>query len=64
MQVSVLVNDRRDPGVHDAKFDRSNLASGVYFYRLHVRPLDSAKGRDSKSGAGEFVQSKKLILLK
>ena len=45
-EVSVLVNERRDAGVHEVKFDGSNLASGVYFYRLK---------------AGEFVQTKKLL---
>jgi hypothetical protein len=48
-EVSVLVNERRDAGVHEVRFDGSNLASGVYFYRLQ---------------AGDFVQSKSLILLK
>jgi hypothetical protein len=48
-EVSVLVNDRKNAGVHEVKFDGSNLASGVYFYRLT---------------AGDFVQSKKLLLLK
>ena len=48
-EVSVLVNERRNAGVHEVKFDGSNLASGVYFYRLT---------------AGDFVQSKKLVLVK
>ena len=48
-EVSVLVNERRDAGVYEARFDGSNLASGVYFYRLQ---------------AGEFVATKRLILLK
>jgi hypothetical protein len=48
-EVAVLVNERRDSGAHEVKFDGSNLASGVYFYRLE---------------AGDFVQSKKLVLLK
>jgi hypothetical protein len=48
-EVSVLVNERRVAGVYQVKFDGSNLASGVYFYRLQ---------------AGDFVQTKRLLLLK
>ena len=48
-EVCVLVNDRGDAGVHEVKFDGSNLASGVYFYRLQ---------------AGDFVATKRLLLVK
>jgi hypothetical protein len=48
-EVSVLVNERRVAGVYQVKFDGSNLARGVYFYRLQ---------------AGDFVQTKRLLLLK
>jgi photosystem II stability/assembly factor-like uncharacterized protein len=48
-EASVLANERRDAGVHELTFDGSNLASGVYFYRLQ---------------AGDFVQAKTFILLK
>jgi hypothetical protein len=48
-EVSVLVNERREAGVHEVKFDGSNLASGVYFYRLQD---------------GDFVATKRLLLLK
>jgi photosystem II stability/assembly factor-like uncharacterized protein len=48
-EVSVLVNEKREAGVHEVKCDGANLASGVYFYRLQ---------------AGDFVQSKKLIIVK
>jgi hypothetical protein len=48
-QVSVLVNERKTPGSYEVKFDGSNLASGVYFYRLQ---------------AGDYVATKKLLLMK
>jgi pimeloyl-ACP methyl ester carboxylesterase len=48
-QVCVLVNERREAGVHEVKFDGSGLSSGVYFYRLQ---------------AGDFVQTKELAILK
>ena len=48
-EVSVLVNDVRYGGVHELRFDGSTLASGVYFYQLQ---------------AGDFVATKRLILLK
>ena len=48
-QVSVLVNEMRDAGVHEVTLDGANLASGVYFYRIQ---------------AGDFVQSKRLIVVK
>ena len=62
--VATLVNEVKEPGAYTVEFDGSNLASGVYLYRLQVRPLDSAIGRDSKSGAGDFVQTRKLLLLR
>jgi hypothetical protein len=48
-QVSVLVDGKMETGVHEVKFDGSNLASGVYFYRLQ---------------AGDFTRTKRLLLLK
>jgi hypothetical protein len=46
--VTTLVNGEQGAGYHEVRFDGSNLASGVYFYRLQ---------------AGNFVQTKKLLLL-
>ena len=48
-EVSVLVNEKREAGAYEVKFDGSALASGMYFYRIQ---------------AGSFVQTKKLLLLK
>ncbi len=48
-EVATLVAEQRTPGIHKLNWDARGLASGVYLYRLE---------------AGEFVQSKKLILMR
>ena len=48
-KVTTLVNEQQEPGNYEVKFNGSNLASGVYIYRLQ---------------AGDFVSTKKLMLLK
>lgn len=48
-QVATLVNEPKAPGKYEVKFYGSNLASGMYLYRLH---------------AGDFVQTRKLLLIK
>jgi hypothetical protein len=48
-EISILVHERREAGVHEVKFDGLNLASGVYFYRLQ---------------AGTFLDTKRFVLLK
>jgi len=48
-EVKTLVNGQMQAGNHSIIFNGNNLASGVYFYRIQ---------------AGNFVQTKKLVLLK
>ena len=48
-EVSELVNENLQPGKYSVDFDASKLSSGVYFYTLR---------------ANDFVQSKKMILMK
>jgi hypothetical protein len=48
-EVAVLVDEKKAPGSYEVQFDGSGLASGVYFYRMQ---------------AGDFVQTKKLCLIK
>jgi len=48
-EVTVLVNEVKQPGTYEIEFNTQNLASGVYIYRMI---------------AGSFVQVKKMSLLK
>lgn len=55
-EVRTLVNEIRKAGYYDVKFDMSVYASGVYFYRIEVRQAGSS--------TDEFVQAKKMVLVK
>jgi len=48
-EVATLVNKEQTPGNYSVKFDATNLASGLYIYKLQ---------------SGSFIESKKMILLK
>jgi polyhydroxybutyrate depolymerase len=47
--VATLVNDEKPAGNYEVQFDATGISSGVYFYSLQ---------------AGDFVETKKLILLR
>ncbi|MEE9430688.1 MAG: T9SS type A sorting domain-containing protein [Melioribacteraceae bacterium] len=48
-KVTTLVNQKQKPGNYKVNFNASQLASGIYIYRLQ---------------AGDFVETKKLMLMK
>lgn len=48
-EVTTLVNEEKPSGSYEVEFDGANLSSGVYYYRLK---------------AGDFVETKKMILIK
>jgi len=48
-EVAVLVNEEKNTGSYEVDFDATGLSSGIYFYKLQ---------------AGDFVQTKKMILLR
>ena len=49
-KVSTLVNQEMSSGPHEVNFNASNLASGIYIYRINVN--------------NKFVDTKKMILMK
>ena len=59
-RVAALVNESEEAGFHEARFDGTNLASGVYFYRLMAHPASGAAG----AAAGDFVRTMKLLLVR
>jgi hypothetical protein len=48
-ELEVLLDGEKGVGIHQVEFNASQLISGVYFYRIQ---------------AGDFVETKKMILLK
>jgi hypothetical protein len=48
-EIATLVNEEKSSGSYQVKFDATGIPSGVYFYKLN---------------AGEFSQTKKMILMK
>ena len=48
-EVATLVNEQLKPGTYEADWDGTNFPSGVYFYKLM---------------AGDFVTTKKMVLIK
>ena len=48
-RIATLVNETQSAGYYEARFDATGLASGMYIYRIN---------------AGDFVDTKRLLLLK
>ncbi len=63
-EVAVLVNEDLNTGDYRATWDAAGFSSGVYFYRLQARPNDGQRLDLSSGQAAEFVETKKLMLLK
>jgi hypothetical protein len=63
-QVVTLVDRMMDAGYHEVSCDAARLPSGVYLYRMRVRPSNSVLGRDPKDGAGEFTATRRLVVVK
>ena len=56
-ELAVLINEQRQAGVYDQKFDASGLPSGSYFYRIEAQGLGGAQAKS-------FVQVRKMTIVK
>lgn len=56
-EIAVLVNGTTQAGRHEVAFDGSNLASGVYFYKMEA-------AETSKKSGLSFTEVKKMVLIK
>jgi len=48
-EIETLINEVKNPGRYNVKFNGSNLASGLYFYRIT---------------SNNFTETKKMLLMK
>jgi hypothetical protein len=56
-EAEVLLNEELKPGSYQVKWDASNYASGVYYYKLQA-------GDPSTSTGQSYSETKKMVLLK
>ena len=49
LDLTPIVNEKKEVGSYEVNFDASKLSSGVYIYQLNVN---------------EFINTKKMVLLK
>jgi len=55
-EIETLVDEEKNVGTYELTLYAEQLPSGVYFYRLQVYPANG--------GAGTFVETKKMVILK
>jgi len=48
-EIATLLNEKLNPGTYEVEWDASNFSSGVYFYKLE---------------AGDYIETKKMVLMK
>ena len=54
-KVATLINENKQPGNYEVRFNASNLPSGVYFYRLSIGSFGKTIG---------FEQTRKMVLIR
>jgi len=59
-----LVNKKQPAGRYEVEWDASNYSSGVYLYRLSAGSITTKSGHYPVGEAGEYIETRKMILLK
>ena len=55
--VTTLVDEKEQAGYFNVNWNAANIPSGIYFCRLQARQAEGGR-------TGEFVETKKMVLLK
>ena len=63
-EVSTIINEKQESGSYEVEFDGTELSTGVYFYKLEVGTSTRLSADKANSATDNFVQTKKMILLK
>jgi hypothetical protein len=63
-KIATLVSKKQSAGVYNVEWDASNMASGVYLYRLSVGSLTTKSGHSVAGEAGGYVETKKMVLIR
>lgn len=55
-ELEILVNEQLKPGTYEVDFNGSKYSSGIYFYRMTARRVESSQA--------DFSETKKMVLVK
>jgi hypothetical protein len=55
-EITTLVNENLNPGSYEVEWDGTNYPSGIYYYRIAIH--------SDKPVAGDYIETKKLVLIK
>ena len=63
-EVGLLVDERKEPGNHQAVFSGTGLSSGVYFYRLQIRDARPSATEHSGYRTEDVMLVRPMVLVK
>jgi hypothetical protein len=61
-EIAILVNEEKPAGTYEVDFDATNLASGIYFYRIKL--VDKSTNSPEGPVGQVIVETRKMVLLR